>query len=136
MFLTTLSAVVLGATGLHAQTQAVTAPPQVTVTNVIVSMTPKPGVERDDVMKVMPDEIRETVQLYLKGKIEQWYFRGDGRGVVFIVRAKSTEEAKAMVETLPLDRAGLVNVDYVPVGPLIPLGLLVTKPAQTEGSAH
>ena len=78
MFLTTLSAVVLGATGLHAQTQAVTAPPQVTVTNVIVSMTPKPGVERDDVMKVMPDEIRETVQLYLKGKIEQWYFRGDG----------------------------------------------------------
>jgi len=136
MFLTTLSALVLGATGLHAQVQDVTAPPQVTVTNVIVSMIPKPGVERDDVMKVMPAEIRDTVQLYLKGKIEQWYFRGDGRGVVMIFRAKSADEAKAMVETLPLDRAGLVNVDYVPVGPLVPLGLLLTKPAQQEGAAH
>ena len=136
MLLTTLSALVLGATGLHAQARAVTAPPQVSVTNVIVSMTPKPGVERDDVMKVMPDEIRETVQFYLKGKIEQWYFRGDGRGVVMILRAKSAEEAKAMVETLPLDRAGLVNVEYVPVGPLVPLGLLLSKPAQTEGAAH
>jgi hypothetical protein len=136
MFLTTaLSALVLGATGLRAQAQAVTAPPQVTVTNVIVSMVPKPGVERDDVMKVMPDEIRETVQLYLKGKIEQWYFRGDGRGVVIILRAKTLDEAKAMVETLPLDRAGLVSIDYVPVGPLVPLGLLAAKPAQ-EGGSH
>ena len=34
-------------------------------------------------MHVMPAEIRATVQLYLSGKIREWYARGDGRGAVF-----------------------------------------------------
>lgn len=28
-------------------------------------------------MKIMPAEIRATVPLYLEGKIQQWYTRGD-----------------------------------------------------------
>jgi hypothetical protein len=52
----------------------------------------------------MPSEIRATVKLYFDGKIRQWYSRGDGKGVVFLVDAKTEDEARAIMETLPLAR--------------------------------
>ena len=52
---------------------------------VMVILTAKRGVERQQIMNVMPAEIRATVKLYLDGKIRQWYSRGDGRGVVFFL---------------------------------------------------
>ena len=52
-------------------------------TEVIVIETPKQGVTPDQIMAVIPAEIRATVKLYLDGKIRQWYSRGDGKGVVF-----------------------------------------------------
>jgi hypothetical protein len=42
-------------------------------------------------MAVIPDEIQATVKLYLDGKIRQWYSRGDGKGVVFLVDAKTED---------------------------------------------
>jgi hypothetical protein len=91
----------------------------------MVLLTAKPGVAREDVVKVMPQEVRETVKLYLDGKIEQWYSRGDGKGVVFFVRVKTVEEAKAIMQGLPLHATGLMEEEYVPVGPLAPLRFLV-----------
>ena len=37
---------------------------------------------------IMPHEVHDTVNAYLAGKIDQWYFHTDGKGVVFIVRRK------------------------------------------------
>ena len=34
--------------------------------------------------QIMPHEVHDTVNAYLAGKIDQWYFRTDGKGVVFI----------------------------------------------------
>ena len=42
----------------------------------------------------MPHEVHDTVNAYLAGKIDQWYFRTDGKGVVFIVNASTPKEAK------------------------------------------
>ena len=50
-------------------------------TEVIVIETPKQGVTPQQVMAVIPEEIKATVRLYLDGKIRQWYSRGDGKGV-------------------------------------------------------
>src|SRR5690348_3693507 len=55
----------------HAQAQA-TSP---TTTGVMVIVTVKSGVTREQVAAVMPAEIRQTVQLYLNGKIREWYSR-------------------------------------------------------------
>src|SRR5215467_12331325 len=33
--------------------------------------------------QIMPHEVHDTVSAYLAGKIDQWYFRTDGKGVVF-----------------------------------------------------
>ena len=93
-------------------------------TEVIVIETPKQGVTPQQIMAVMPEEIKATVKLYLDGKIRQWYSRSDGRGVVFVVDAKSEDEARTIVETLPLSKEHLIDHQYVPVGPLMPLRAL------------
>ena len=93
-------------------------------TDVLVILTPKQGVTPQQIMAVMPEEIRATVKLYLDGKIRQWYSRGDGKGVVFLVDAKTEDEARAMMETLPLAKEHLMDHQYIPVGPLMPLRAL------------
>lgn len=95
------------------------------VTGVMVILTVKPGVTRDQVMAVMPAEIRETVQLYLGGKIRDWYSRGDGRGAVFLLNTPDVAEAAAIMERLPLGQAHVMDHDYIAVGPLVPLRLLM-----------
>src|SRR5499427_2579425 len=93
-------------------------------TEVLVIETPKQGVTPQQIMAVIPKEIRATVQLYLDGKIRQWYSRGDGKGVVFLVDAKTEDEARAIMETLPLAKEHLMDHQYIPVGPLMPLRAL------------
>jgi hypothetical protein len=39
------------------------------------------------------------VKLYLDGKIRQGYSCGDGKGVIFLVDAKTEDEARALMET-------------------------------------
>jgi hypothetical protein len=90
-------------------------------TEVMVILTAKPGVTREQVMKVMPAEIRATVKLYLDGKIRQWYSRGDGRGVILFLDVKTVDEAHSVMDTLPLSKENLVDHDYIPAGPLLPL---------------
>jgi hypothetical protein len=100
------------------------------VSGVFVIETPRQGVTPKQVMAVMPDEVDATVRLYLDGKIREWYSRGDGKGVVFLIEAKSEDEAKAIVETLPLAKAQLMDHQYIPVGPLMPLRMLVGPGSQ------
>jgi hypothetical protein len=100
-----------------------------TTTGVIAILTVKAGVTREQVMAIMPAEIRETVQLYLNGKIREWYSRGDGRGAVFLLDAKDVAEAEGIMEDLPLAKEGVMDHDYIAVGPLFPLRLLMANPA-------
>jgi hypothetical protein len=93
-------------------------------TAVLVIQTPKQGVTVQQVMALIPDEIQATVKLYLDGKIREWYSRGDGKGVIFLVDAKTEDEAQALMETLPLAKAHLMDHEYIPVGPLMPLRAL------------
>jgi hypothetical protein len=93
-------------------------------TAVLVIEAPKPGVTPQQIMAVIPEEIRATVKLYLDGKIREWYSRGDGKGVVFLVEAKTEDEARALMETLPLAKEQLMDHQYIPVGPLMPLRAL------------
>ena len=94
-------------------------------TEVMVILTARQGVTRQQIMAIMPSEIRETVKLYLDGKIRRWYSRSDGKGVVFFIDAKTEDEARAVKETLPLSKEHLMDHEYIPVGPLMPLMVLI-----------
>ena len=93
-------------------------------TAVLVIETPKQGVTAQQVMEVIPEEIQATVKLYLDGKMREWYSRGDGKGVVILLDVKTADEAREIVETLPLAKAHLMDHQLIPVGPLMPLRAL------------
>ena len=101
-------------------------------TAVLVIQTAKPGVTPSQIMDIIPAEIRATVKLYLDGKIRQWYSRGDGKGVVFLVEAQTEDEARTIMETLPLAKEQLMDTQYIPVGPLMPLRALIGPVAQNK----
>jgi hypothetical protein len=73
-------------------------------------------------------EVRQTVELYLDGKIEQWWVKPDQTGVVFLFNSDNAKEVQAMLDALPLGRAGLMEFELIPLGPLSPLRLLLRQP--------
>jgi hypothetical protein len=73
--------------------------------------------------------MRETARLYLAGKIDQWFFKTDESGVVLIMNLTDPLEAHELLEQLPLGRAGMMEFELIPLGPLKPLGLLLGKMA-------
>lgn len=73
----------------------------------------------------MPREVPATLQLYLDGKMEQFWLRTDGKGVVFLMSVDSVEEADRLLKGLPLGGAGLLTFNLLPIGPLAPLGRLI-----------
>lgn len=95
-------------------------------TEVMVILTARKGVNREQIMKIMPAEVRATVRLYLDGKIRHWYSRGDGRGVILFLDAETVDQAHAIIDTLPLSKEALMDHEYIPVGPLLPLAGLIS----------
>lgn len=106
----------------YAQAQTLTA----TTTGVFALLKAKPGMTRERVMAIMPAEIRATVQLYLEGKIREWYARQDGKGAVFLLNTTDVAEARSIMESLPLAKEHMLEHEYIPVGPLMPLRLLMS----------
>ena len=115
----------------HARTRSST--PTTTTTGVFALLKAKPGVTRERIMAIMPAEIRATVQLYLDGKIREWYSREDGKGGVFLLNTADVAEAEAIMESLPLAKENMLDHEYIPVGPLMPLRLLMgNQPAKQQ----
>jgi hypothetical protein len=75
--------------------------------------------------QIMPKEVPATLKLYLDEKIEQFWYRSDAPGVIFLMNAASVDEAKATVGKLPLVAEGFATYEFYPVGPLAPLGSLI-----------
>ena len=73
----------------------------------------------------LPKEVPATLQLYLDGKMEQFWLRDKEAGVIFLMAVDSVDEADRLLKGLPLGRANLLTFDLMPVGPLLPLGMLM-----------
>jgi hypothetical protein len=86
--------------------------------------TINPGFEQSQVFAVLPEEVRETVDLYLDGKIEQWYSLQGKQGVAFIINVTDPAVAREMLEKLPLGKAQMMSFELIPIGPLNPLRFL------------
>lgn len=82
-----------------------------------------------EVQNTLPYERNAIVRLYLSGKIDQWFVRQDRNGLVLILDVKSVEDARKMLDGLPLDKAKLGTYDLVPLTTWLPLeSLLATAP--------
>ena len=74
---------------------------------------------------ILSKEVPATLQHYLDGQIEQFWFRQDRLGVIFLMDAPSVDEAKATIGELPLTAGGHMTYDFIPAGRLAPLGRLI-----------
>jgi hypothetical protein len=83
------------------------------------------GSVKTDRLPVMIKEVPATVKLYLTGAIEQWYIKPDESGVVFIMNITDPAEAHQLLEKLPLGVAGMMEFDFIPLGPITPLRFLL-----------
>ena len=87
-------------------------------TRILAIGTIESGVDQAKVLEILPNEVRETVNLYLNGKIDQWYSLQDRPGVVFILNATDRTVAHEMLEKLPMGQAHLMSFELIPLGPL------------------
>lgn len=90
-------------------------------TKILAIGTINQGVDPAKVFAILPNEVRDTVDLYLNGKIDQWYSQQERRGVVFILNVTDPAAARDMLEKLPLGQAHLMSFELIPIGPLNPL---------------
>ncbi len=79
---------------------------------------------------LLPSEVRDTVRLYLAGKIDQWYLKQDQSGVVFMMNVTDPKEALELLGRFPFGQAGLMEFQIIPLGPIAPLRVLLTDPAK------
>lgn len=123
-----------------AETTPADSPAQIIQPRLILAMDRiLPGATESKVKALLPEEARAVLNLYLAGQVQQWYFRQDRPGVVLMLSADSVESAQALVDSLPMSKAGLLAYDLVPVGPYIPLATLLnqatpSKPAKKKAN--
>jgi len=101
--------------------QAQTANPPTPTTRILAIGTVPAGVDPAKVRAILPNEVRETVDLYLAGKIDQWYSLNGRMGVAFILNVTDPAAAHEMLEKLPLGQAHLMTFELIPLAPLNPL---------------
>jgi hypothetical protein len=90
-------------------------------TRILAIGTVAAGADLARVRAILPNEVRETVGLYLAGKIDQWYSLQERTGVAFILNVTDVTAARDMLEKLPLGQAHLMSFELIPLAPLNPL---------------
>jgi len=115
------AALVAAAPGAMAQP----ASPPTPTTRILAIGTIQPGADLQQVRRILPGEMQATAELYLQGKIDQWYSLQGRPGVVFILNVTDPAMAKEMLEARPLGREHLMSFELVPLGPLTPLRQLL-----------
>ena len=108
------------------------AKPPTPTTRILAIGTVNPGADPATVRSILPNEVRETVKLYLDGKIDQWFSLQGRSGVAFILNVTDPAAARDMLEKLPLGQAHLMSFELIPLAPLNPLrqlqGMSPTSP--------
>ena len=107
---------------------AQTPPPATPTTKILAIGTFAPGTDMQLVQRTLPAEVRATAELYLEGKIDQWYSLENRPGVMFILNVADIGAAHAMLQALPLGKAHLMTFELSPIGPLKPLRQLLKSP--------
>jgi len=105
--------------------------PPTPTTKILAIGTLNTGADQAAARAILPKEVKETVDLYLAGKIDAWYSLQGRPGVAFILNVTDAAAAHEMLEKLPLGQAHLMSFELIPLGPLNPLRQLQGMTAGT-----
>ncbi len=73
-------------------------------------------------------EARRAWELFQAGVIRELYFRADRHAAVLVLECASSEEAQAVLATLPLVAAGLITFEVIPLAPYPGFARLFSEP--------
>ena len=73
-------------------------------------------------------EARRAWELFQAGVIRELYFRTDRHAAVLVLECASSEEAQAVLATLPLVAAGLITFEVIPLAPYPGFARLFSEP--------
>ena len=76
-----------------------------------------PGVTAEQFQPLLPAEARRVWALYLSGVLREIHFRADQHTAVLMLECDGVDAARAVLDTLPLRRAGLITFDLIPLTP-------------------
>ena len=75
------------------------------------------GVTDADFAAHVDDEAQRARTLYSEGFIRQIWHRADIPGACILIEADTEEHVREMLDTLPLVRAGMLEVQIIPLKP-------------------
>ena len=75
------------------------------------------GVTSEQFEPHLKSEAMRVWELYQAGTIREFYFREDRPEAVLMLECADTSEARKMLESLPLVKAGLITFDLIPLVP-------------------
>jgi hypothetical protein len=75
----------------------------------------RPGVSGDDFKPHLKTEAARVWELYQAGVFREFYFRQDRGSAVLVLECADVEEARGVLNTLPLVKEGLIAFDIIPL---------------------
>ena len=75
----------------------------------------------------LAEEVKHTLEAYLDGKVRDFWFKIGSMGVVLMLESADEDEARSIINELPLVVAGLIDFDLIPLQSLKPLGILIGR---------
>jgi muconolactone delta-isomerase len=82
----------------------------------LVMMDLVPGTRPEQLTPYLKEEAARAWELHKAGIFRDMNFRTDRPGVVNIVECASVDEAKKVLATLPLAKAGFMTFQVIPLG--------------------
>ena len=76
-----------------------------------------PGVADREFKPHLKEEAARVWELYQAGLIRELYFRQDQRSAVLVLECPNVEEARELLNSLPLVKEGLIDFDVIPLAP-------------------
>jgi hypothetical protein len=86
-----------------------------------------PTATEDNIRGVVVREALHIWMLYSKDIVREVYFRKDRPGVVLSLECEDATEAKRILNTFPMVKAGVIDFDIIPVGHFVPFGTLIDQ---------
>ncbi len=74
-----------------------------------------PGFSDKDFRPHLKEEAVKVWELYQSGAIRELYFRQDQPSAVLVLECADAEEARELLDTLPLVREELITFDIIPL---------------------
>ena len=75
------------------------------------------GVSPKDFQPYLKAEAKRALELYQEGIVRELYFREDETSAVLVLECLNMDEAKKVLNSLPLVREGLISFEIIPLIP-------------------